>query len=259
MFVATVITALPQMPRRFTIADAPFAHAAILSAVTQTDGLIGRSLHDMLRHKTFSCAILPSLQPFARIRLAVYAEAGLSFYNTLLTALSQRPILRIGSATCELQGIELTPSVWSSVASWADLLGGQTSQRITLRFVTPTAIMKTDGTGMRYSQLYPEPFDVFSGLQRRWSALHGPTLVTNLGDRLRDAACVISGYDLKTHTFATQERTQIGYTGDVHYELRNTEPEFVQTVCALARLAHFTGIGYQTARGMGLVQSHIEP
>lgn len=258
MFIAIVINAIPRAPRRFTVADASFAHAAILSALTQVDEASGRNLHDAARHKVFSCAILPSAQPIARIRLVFHSQASASFHQSLLTALYQSPILRLGRTICDIQDIEVTPSEWSGVASWSDLLSGPVSSHISLQFVTPTAFMKTDGSNRRYSWLFPVPADVFIGLQRRWTSLGGPELAADLIDLLKDAHCIATEYQLQTSAFQALERLQIGFCGSATYLLHQSSPEFIQSMCALARFAHYTGVGYQTARGMGLVRSHIE-
>ena len=257
MFIATVIHALPHVSQRLTIADAAFAHAAILRAVTQADATVGRVLHEASRHKTFSCALLPGASSAVRIRLVLHTETSPSIAQTLLTTLNQSPTLRLGRAICAIQSVEITPSAWSGVASWADLLDDSTSHHITMRFVTPTAIMKTNGLGQRYTSLLPDPVDIFLGLQRRWHALGGPALRRDLAAILNDAGCIIARHQVQTTVFQAPERLQIGFCGSVTYQLRNTNPEFVQALCALARLAHFTGIGYQTTRGMGLIQTTI--
>ncbi|NNJ13532.1 CRISPR system precrRNA processing endoribonuclease RAMP protein Cas6 [Chloroflexales bacterium ZM16-3] len=261
MFIAIVINAIPRTPRHFTVNDASFAHAALLSAIARVDEAVDQVLHDASRHKAFSCAILPGVQPVARIRIVLHDvqhEARLPFCQTLLTALSQCQTLRLGSVICELQNVEITPSEWSGVASWTDLLDDPVSSRIGMRFLSPTAIMKTDGSGQRYSSLFPDPGDIFLGLQRRWIALGGPALSPNLAEILNDAGCIIARHALQTTAFQAPERLQIGFCGSVTYQLRNTQTEFIQTMCALARFAHYTGVGYQTTRGMGLVQTHIE-
>lgn len=259
MFIAAIIEAAPKFPRRFTVVDAAHAHAAVLSALTKADQVAGSSLHNPSRHKVFSCAVLPSSPSVVLIRVVFHSKAGLGFYHSLINALGSSMSLRLGSTICDVQSIGITHSEWAGVASWTDLLEGPASQRIVLRFATPTAIMKTDGSNQRYSSLFPEPSDVFLGLQRRWAALGGPDLTPELANSLNDAGCIIACHQLQTTAFQAPERLQIGFYGSVTYQLRNTNPEFVRAMCALARLAQFTGVGYQTTRGMGLVSARIEP
>lgn len=257
MFIATVINAVAQSPRSITMSDASYVHAAVLSAITRVNTFGGRSLHDSPRHKVFSCAIIPDLKPVVRIRTVFHSDIGLEYCQSLLTALCQIPILRLGNAIYEIRSVEMAPSTWSGLATWVDLLDGSQANQITLRFMTPTAIMKTDGAGRRFSALLPHPVDIFLGLQRRWDALGGPALPGDFADVVKEAGCIITRYQLETSAFHTPERQQIGFHGSVTYQLRHTNPAFVRAMCALARFAHYTGVGYQTTRGMGLVQSKI--
>jgi CRISPR/Cas system endoribonuclease Cas6 (RAMP superfamily) len=68
---------------------------------------------------------------------------------------------------------------------------------------------------------------------------------------------VVANYRLRTVEFRTQERTQIGFVGWAVYECRKLEAAHVSALNALARLAFFTGVGYQTARGMGAVKTTL--
>lgn len=71
---------------------------------------------------------------------------------------------------------------------------------------------------------------------------------------LEAGKCFISGYKLQTEQFQTTERTQIGFRGWVTYTYPTQAEQYLGTLTALARLATFTGVGYQTARGMGAVR-----
>jgi CRISPR-associated endoribonuclease Cas6 len=108
--------------------------------------------------------------------------------------------------------------------------------------------------------LFPAPLDVFSGLSRRWQSLEGPALPDGLEHFLQVGGCVVSRYGLRSVEFRTSERTQIGFTGWVIYRVAYRSPQtspndneatHIAALNALGRLAFFTGVGYQTARGMG--------
>lgn len=258
MHIAAVIYALPSVPCQFRVSDSRFIHSAVLSTLSTISPETAKALHDAQRHKLFSLAMLPQKDPVVRLRVVFHSEAGMEFFRILSKAFSRNSKLQLGPTECEVQKVDITPSEWSGVAGWADLLDGSTSQHITLQFVTSTAIMKEDGSGRRYSSLYPEPVDVFHNLLRRWVSLGGPSLTPDLVESLHSAGCIISRYELQTAVFPSPERLQVGFRGSVTYELRYSNPAFVQSMCALARLAHYTGVGYQTTRGMGLVQTRIE-
>lgn len=257
MFISCLISLRPFNARSFGISEARFVHAAVLQAIGEVDPEASAQLHRPGRDKLFSCAILPTGDTNIRLRVTFHSPIGIRLQTLLLSALGRKPVLRLGSVECEVFDVQISPSQWSGVASWADLLEGPTGNRITLNFETPTAIMRQDGLGHRYSLLFPDPTAVFLGLHRRWRSLDGPSVLLDLEPNLRDAACVIARYQLRTESFRTAERVQIGFVGSVMYECRQANEVFARSLCALARLAHYTGVGYQTTRGMGLVQAHI--
>jgi CRISPR/Cas system endoribonuclease Cas6 (RAMP superfamily) len=185
------------------------------------------------------------------------AEEGLAYAHLLLNRLTQEPVLRLGCHSWAIEAVDLTPSSWSGVQSWADLQKQSTSPLMRFTFATPTAIMKHAGNGARFTALYPDPLTLFGGLAWRWSALAGPALSMEIEGFLQSGSCVIAGYSLHTTSFRTQERTQLGFQGWVGYECRTHELEMLRSLNALARLAFFTGVGYQTMRGMGAVQVHM--
>jgi len=257
-FVAMTLPLQPQAHRAsLTVADGVYVHAAIHHAISGVDADLGRALHDMRRHKRMTVALVGNSRKAATLRLTFMASDGLAYANTLVNALSARPALRLGQTVCDVGSADLTSSDWAGMGTWADLMAGPTGRYIRLAFLTPTAITKRDANGGRFTALYPEPGDVFSGLARRWQALVGPALPDDLDQFVQGGGCVVSGYRLHTVQFRTPERTQIGFTGWVVYECRKDSAGQMAALNALARLAFFTGVGYQTARGMGAVQPKI--
>jgi CRISPR-associated endoribonuclease Cas6 len=175
-----------------------------------------------------------------------------------MNALSAHPTLRLGKTVCDLGSVDLTGSEWTGVSTWADLAPPTTGRHIHFTFATPTAINKRgDNPGDRFTSLYPEPLDLFSGLARRWQALEGPVLPDDLEHFVGAGGCVVADYRLHTVGFRTQERKQKGFMGWVVYECRKDDAMHIAALNALARLAFFTGVGYQTARGMGVARATI--
>jgi CRISPR-associated endoribonuclease Cas6 len=239
-----------------TVADGEYAHAAILHAISDMDAEAGQKLHGMHRHKQLTIAIVDSDTLGAVLRVTFMAEEGIAYANLLAGALAKQPVLRIGKATCDIGSVDTAHPVWSGISTWADLASGTSARYLDFRFVTPTAITKTDGNGGRFISPLPSPLDVFSGLARRWQALEGPKLPDDLTDFIHAGGCVIASMKkLNTLTFHTPRRSQIGFTGEVLYECHKNDPTYVSALNSLARLAFFTGVGYQTARGMGAVRT----
>ncbi len=211
----------------------------------------------MQRNKRFTTAIIAAGHEESRLRLTFFTTEGLMATQALIDALTHQGELRIGRTQWAITAIDISDPEWAGVRSWADLMTTTSGDRIRLTFMTPTAIMKRDNDGRRFSALYPHPADVFLGLHRRWVALEGPALPSDLDAFLGDHGLVVANYQLRTVTFRSRVRTQIGFTGAVLYECRKNSPAHLAAVHALARLAFYTGVGYQTARGMGTVQPSV--
>lgn len=254
-FVSLTMHLRVDAPRRLTIADSAHAHAAVLHLISNQDAYLGRALHDAGRHKRVTMAIVSSTLHSALLRLTLMAEEGLACGQTLLRALAQQPLLRIGQYSCMLDGVDLSNGKWCGVSTWADLCSPGTSRLYRFDFVTPTAITKRSADGGRFTALLPEPVDVFSGLARRWEALAGPTLPQDLSAFVEKGGCVVNDYWLHAAHFRTSERTQIGFTGTVLYECLQPDALYLSALQRLTRLAFYSGVGYQTARGMGAVRT----
>ncbi len=256
-FVAIDLAVRPRDRGPLTIDDGSHAHAAVISAITSEDAELGRALHDLQRNKCIAIGIIEQPKAPSLLRLSFMAEEGLKYADLLITAFGAKPSLRIGRAICDVVRINMDQGSWSGLSTWADIMARSTGRQLRFLFATPTAIAKRSETWGRFFSLLPEPIDVFAGLARRWQALDGPPLPDDFTDFLKAGGCVISNHDLRTIEFRTAERTQIGFVGAVTYECQKSSQPHLQTLQSLTRLAFFTGVGYQTARGMGLTRTSI--
>ena len=234
--------------------DGPYAHAAVMQAISAADASLGQKLHDMPRSKHITIAIVESLRRRALLRLTFMAEDGLASANALCNVLSQCPHLRLGDITCAIEAVDMGDRMGPSISTWADLNSGNAARHVAMSFITPTAFTKDGLAGKRFMALFPDPRDVFGSLARRWRALEGPVLPDGLEHFLQGGGCVIAGHTLHTVTFKTSERTQVGFVGEAQYEHLLPSDPCAAAINALARLAVFSGVGYQTARGMGAVR-----
>jgi CRISPR-associated endoribonuclease Cas6 len=256
-FVALTIFLRPRDRRSLTIADSIYAHAAIFSTISKADATLGRAMHDMQRNKRIALAIVDHRNQTPLLRIAFMALDGLVCAHLLIDGLTRDSTLQLGPTTCDVSAVTVESGSWSGVSTWADITAESIGRHLRFHFVTPTAITKRGDCGERFFSLFPDPFDVFAGLARRWMALDGPSLPADLADFLKSGGCVTANHDVQTTEFRTRERTQIGFVGRVVYECRKPSSPHLDALRALTRLAFFTGVGYQTARGMGLTQTSI--
>ncbi len=254
-FVSSVFELRPRGYWFPTPADGEYAHAAIIHAISSVDSVAGQRLHDMRRHKRMTCGFVHSRDSGILLRITFMDQDGLHYAHSLLNALSKQLTLRIGSIVCDIVAFDVGNTEWTGVSTWADLLAGTPARSMRFVFNTPTAITKRDTDGGRFMSLYPDPLTVFSGLARRWQALDGPALPDDLRNYLQGGDCVVANYELTTIEFHTTERIQIGFMGHIVYTCLQNNLPYILAFNALARLAFYTGVGYQTARGMGITRT----
>lgn len=247
------------LKRPLSYHEGNYAHAAVLSAISKEDPALGARLHNTQRNKHITIALFGLRNNTSLLRLTFLGDEGLACAEAFMKAVFRDNTLRLGAITCNVQLADKGPGAASAMATytWADIVAQEPRARMRIDFVTPTAITKQDIEGRRFTALLPEPADVFGGLERRWQGLQGPSLPEGLGRSLKGGGCVLSRYDLHSVEFQTPERTQIGFMGQAVYECRPGHREAALALNSLARLARFSGIGYQTARGMGAVQVSV--
>jgi CRISPR-associated endoribonuclease Cas6 len=214
----------------------------------------------MERPKQITTALVQQTLDRAVLRVTLLADESLVLANTLVSAISASKVLRLGKFTCVVEAVDLADPKWGGISNWSEFIATDAATRLHFQFVTPTAIAKdgrNEGRLVRHFTLLPEPVDVFCGLAWRWHRFGGPPLPYGLRRFIEAGWCVVDRHDLHTASFETPNRTQIGFLGDIEYRCDTTDSTYVPALTALARFAHFSGVGYQTARGMGAVQVSI--
>lgn len=234
-----------------------YAHAAIMHGISSVDPELGQTIHDAKRHKPLSIAVIASAKQHGVLRVAFLGRQGLAAADALITSLSATPMLRLGHVLWRVTDICVGGTQWTGISTWADLMADGPGRRIDFDFVTPTAITKCDGKRQRVMSLLPDPVDLFSGLAERWEELDGPVLPSGLGSYLLKRGCVVSELQIHTETSKLSERIQKGFVGHVMYLCSDTDLHCLAALQQLARFAAFSGVGYQTARGMGAVITRL--
>lgn len=137
--------------------------------------------------------------------------------------------------------------------AWQDTPREQLPRRITLDFLSPTTFSRgRDRAGYRY-RVFPDAKTVFSALRKRWVALGG----VDAGDDFdawvaKNVEAEPQRYRLTKHR--VERRRLSAFTGTVAYQLYGDDEQWLAYLNLLADLTFWTGLGYQTTRGMGQVR-----
>jgi CRISPR-associated endoribonuclease Cas6 len=145
-------------------------------------------------------------------------------------------------------------------SSFEDLYAARFAQRqYRFDFLSPTMLCSRQRPWGKALQTFPEPHYVFESLARQWerfAPVHLRMKMHDLSVRTFSLWCeqhiVVAHYLPATGYFRSHRPDQPGFQGTVIYEVRGmlTAPE-ARWLSPLARFAMFSGVGCQTALGMG--------
>lgn len=129
---------------------------------------------------------------------------------------------------------------------------------VILDFQTPTLFsLGTDAaTGERRFRALPEPRLVFSSLRKRWLTLGGAApddeFDTWVGEHVEAEPLTLS-----TRKMLVEGRPIAGFIGQVRFSIQR-DRQWLALLHLLADLTFWTGVGYQTTRGLGQVRRAAE-
>lgn len=204
-------------------------------------------------HRQTHCvtaAFLGSDGQYARFRLSLYGSDVTRIIAGLHALTAHSPLL-LCQRRYEVESIDLTHPVWSRVSTWADILAASAARMIRFSFATPLITRRPTNPVSWGALPFPEPIPLFSSVIDPWQELGGPELPDDPTQLVQATDCVISHYRLFTRPVVIGGHSISGYLGWIEYECRRPDHPYLASLNALARLAFFTGTGYNTAQGLG--------
>lgn len=253
----------------------------LLRLIQSRDPALAEALHrpGNLRPYTASNLVLGRRTGRGSLQVQAGQEGWLRFtgltaaVSAHLQALAQEPpeSVELDGQPLVVTGATLDPGVhpWANAISYQELaapylLGGAERMpgRIRLEFASPTTF-RSEG---RYLPL-PLPELVFGGLLDRWQSF-APIALHPETRRFAAEAVALSQYRLRTRSapFTKQQREAgpgpearhlpviIGFTGQASFAILNKDRYWVNLLHLLAAFAFYSGVGYQTAAGLGQVR-----
>jgi len=257
-FIATSLSLEIASSKILTISDCANVQAALYNLMGACDPAATKTLHDMQRNKCWTLSIAKSSRDATILRITFLGEQGLFYANLLATAASRHPNLSIGAEIACITDINASQNNFTTINTWADITREKPSRYIRFVFHTPAAITKQDEQRQKYFSLLPDPADVFIGLERKWKGFAGPELTGNLGQFLSTGGCAITECAIHSEKFNAGDHSQVGFVGHVVYACRKNDLDCIRSINWLSRFANFTGVGCQTARGMGATSTYLE-
>lgn len=267
--VSLVLTLRP-MPRAGDLAEAPMwwgraSQALALEAIGLADGGLAAALHEGDGPRPFTTSSL-----LGRFPARGLDPAGV--YTLRMTALRRDVAGALAAAAAAngplgpgaeveldrrafcVESVARSPAVhpWAAATSYTDLAASYLvtaappDRQVTLQFTSPTAFKSQE----RHVPL-PLPDLVFGSLIERWNAF-APLAFPVEVKRYAAECLAISRFDLTSRPAPGKEGgVRVGGVGQITYTTLNYDRYWMSVIHTLAAFALFSGVGIQTAAGMG--------
>jgi len=214
-------------------------------------GLVADAAQNRARHLADSMSLRPGDRYFVRVTGLVEPVS-----RALFAGLVEQPPARWTLHGARFRVLETicdpARDRWTGQASYEELVaaalqcGTRLSRTVTLEFISPTAF-KSQGMQMPV----PLPGLVFGSLVERWNAFAGVALDPDLR-RFAEERVAISRYRLESQPVPGKNGAlRIGGVGQVTYAALDDDRYAVAALNILADFALYSGVGVQTATGMG--------
>lgn len=188
--------------------------------------------------------VIPAHRPFTLIMsgLSSDVETGLKIIADYLA--TYKPPVSFGDAQATMVP-NRDDSIAFYYASNRELLEcADDAKKTGIEFVTPTAFRR-----FKEQVLLPEPSLVFKSLARKWNAHGDPGFP--IDEKVTEAPISIQQYRLETRMLEFGSFRQLGFTGDVVFNLRRLSSNERCLINMLANYSFFAGVGAKTTMGMG--------
>ncbi len=142
----------------------------------------------------------------------------------------------------------------SELQSRWDCVPESLPERLSLEFQSPTvfSLGTEPESGERRWCAMPNAPILFSSLRKKWALLGGAEPGDEFDQWVRDCVEVEPLY-LRSRTVVVERRPITGFLGRVSFQVRG-DGRWLPLLHLLADLTFWTGVGYQTTRGMGRVR-----
>jgi CRISPR-associated endoribonuclease Cas6 len=241
------------------ISHGAYAYASALDILLRLDPALAQELHEDSPNKPITMS--PLTGPFQREGANFQLNPDISCFWRL-TGLNARVSELLFQISPSLGGIRIANTVLTITQvftsseehpeagrdGYADLLARWAQEEpgnsITLRFITPTTFRAG-----RYEQPFPLPGLVFGSLLNKWNA-NSPVPLSDCKDFLSENV-VLGNWKGETRRVELGARRTVGFIGKFTYHVLKPTPDVCRLLHVLSEFAFYSGVGWQTAHGMG--------
>ena len=256
------------------------ARAALLDLIKRGDASLASQIHDENTHKPYTISLIKGgkrderdhAQHFgegddAEWRFTLLCEP--AFEATLRRYLLSRELPHIRVGAVEFAIVDAFASGASHPDSGYTLLSDLAEKwtcapatlprAFVLDFLSPTTFNLGEDavTGRRRLRPNPDPRVLFSALRKRWQKFGGAEPGDSM-DEWVDQQVEAEPLWLETYPVQIERTSVIGFVGRVRFRVYG-DPRWLPLLHLFADMSFWTGVGYQTTRGLGQVRRFVEP
>ncbi len=250
------------------------ARAALMHVLRQGDAAFTQKLHDENAHKPYTISLLQNNKRGTDGALHFGEGDAADWRFTLLCEPAYEALLRRYLLSRDLPQVRIGAIEFAIVDAFAsgrshpdsgavsvaqllerwNCLPESLPPDIVLDFRAPTAFSlgRNADTGEYRYQSLPDARVLFSALRKRWGGLSGSE-PGDVFDAWVGEHVQMEPLSVRTRTVVIEHRPVVGFTGTVRFKTRG-DIRWLSLLHLLADLAFWTGVGYQTTRGMGQVR-----
>jgi CRISPR-associated endoribonuclease Cas6 len=250
--------------------------AALLNLIRKGDSPLAQQLHDDNSAKPYAISLVDGgkrgpdgAQHFgegdrADWRFSLMMQPAFEALLQKYLLNNQLPHVRIGSINFAIVDafVSHTAHVDSGHISISELTEGwqrhpaeQLPKHIVFDFQSPTvfSLGQNKETKAYRFRSHPDAKTMFSSLRKRWVKLEGVDAGDEFDDWI-DKNIEQEIIEIQMKKLHLENRTISGFTGQVAYQHYGADTRWLRYWNLLADLTFWTGVGYQTTRGMGQVR-----
>ncbi len=254
------------------------ARAALFDLIRRGDFPLAEKLHDQNMQKAYTINLLKGGRQ-GRDSALHFGEGDSAYWRfTLLHEAAFEALLRRYLLSRSLPHVRIGAVAFAVVDAFASGTSHPASGHISvpelharwnctpdalpdhfvLDFQSPTvfSLGTNSDSGERRWCAMPNAPILFSALRKKWAVLGGPEPGDEFDQWVRETVEVEPLY-LRTRKVVVERRPIIGFTGRVRFRVRGDD-HWLPLLHLLSDLTFWTGVGYQTTRGMGQVQRDSE-
>ena len=242
-------------------------YAQVLAQISLVDAPLAAAVHDKEGLKPLACSGLLDANPLERrhsVRKGQRLRVRVSATDPTLSRCLHRCLVEQCPSHWELdrhayavEGVACSAQddTWAGISSCQEIArrhmldGSNLPPTVTLKFASPLSFKSAKGLNVAL----PLPSLVFGSLADRWNSVSSAVFREEMR-AFADEYIGISCYDLRSVPVPqTNGALRIGCVGTVTYRALDGDRYWLGAMQALAEFAFYSGVGVQTATGMGQV------